>query len=112
VEVRVIEHVAAHEAVLDVAERAGVSADVVFSNRSITALPAADGPGLVAINPPYGVRVGESDALRNLYAQHGNVLRAIPSNWTLAMLIGLALFGFYASRAGQPLFGSILREER
>ena len=38
--------------------------------------------------------------------------RAIPSNWTLAMLIGLALFGFYASRAGQPLFGSILREER
>ena len=34
--------------------------------------------------------------------------RAIPSNWTLAMLVGLALFGFYASRAGQPLFGSIL----
>jgi hypothetical protein len=38
--------------------------------------------------------------------------RAIPSNWTLAMLIGLALFGFYASRAGQPLFGSILGDER
>jgi hypothetical protein len=36
--------------------------------------------------------------------------RAIPSNWTLAMLIGLALFGFSASRAGQPLFGSILEE--
>ena len=38
--------------------------------------------------------------------------RAIPSNWTLAMLIGLVLFGFYASRAGQPLFGSILSEEK
>jgi len=38
--------------------------------------------------------------------------RAIPSNWTLAMLITLALFGFYASRAGQPLFGSILSDER
>jgi hypothetical protein len=38
--------------------------------------------------------------------------RAIPSNWTLAMLIGLALFGFYASRAGKPLFGSILQEEK
>jgi serine/threonine-protein kinase len=38
--------------------------------------------------------------------------RAYGSNWTLAMLIALALFGFYASRAGQPLFGSILSDER
>jgi putative N6-adenine-specific DNA methylase len=68
------------------AERAGVSADIVFSKRSISALPAADGPGLVAINPPYGVRVGESEALRNLYAQLGNVLRAKRPGWTLAML--------------------------
>jgi hypothetical protein len=37
---------------------------------------------------------------------------AAASNWTLALLVGLTLFGFYASRAGQPLFGSILREER
>jgi uncharacterized membrane protein YedE/YeeE len=36
---------------------------------------------------------------------------AAASNWTLAVLIGLALFGFYAARAGQPLFGSILGEE-
>jgi hypothetical protein len=28
------------------------------------------------------------------------------------MLIALALFGFYASRAGQSLFGSILSEEK
>ncbi len=68
------------------AERAGVSADVVFSKRSISAMPAADGSGLVAINPPYGVRVGESAALRNLYAQLGNVLRAKRPGWTLAML--------------------------
>ena len=68
------------------AERAGVSADVVFSKRSISALPAADGPGLVAVNPPYGVRVGESAALRNLYAQLGNVLRDKRPGWTLAML--------------------------
>jgi serine/threonine-protein kinase len=38
--------------------------------------------------------------------------RAYQSNWTLAMLIALALFGFYASRAGRPLFGSILSDER
>lgn len=36
--------------------------------------------------------------------------RADASNWTLALLVGLALFGFYASRAGQPLFGSILKD--
>jgi hypothetical protein len=37
---------------------------------------------------------------------------AAASNWTLALLVGLTAFGFYASRAGQPLFGSILGEER
>jgi len=31
---------------------------------------------------------------------------ATPSNWTIAGIIALALFGFYASRAGQPLFGN------
>lgn len=35
---------------------------------------------------------------------------AAAGNWTLAALIALALFGFYAARAGQPLFGTILRE--
>jgi hypothetical protein len=49
----------------------------------------------------------------------GNVLEGIPityalSHWTattsnlaLAVVLGLALFGFYASRAGQPLFGKL-----
>jgi hypothetical protein len=31
---------------------------------------------------------------------------AAPSNWTIAGIIGLALYGFYASRTGQPLFGN------
>jgi hypothetical protein len=35
---------------------------------------------------------------------------ASASNWTLALILGLTLFGFYASRAGQPLFGSILKD--
>ena len=33
---------------------------------------------------------------------------AVPSIWSLAALTGLALFAFYASRAGQPLFGRAL----
>ena len=68
------------------AERAGVSADVELDVRPISAIDAMDGPGLVASNPPYGVRVGESDGLRNLYAQLGNVLRAQRSGWELALL--------------------------
>jgi hypothetical protein len=35
---------------------------------------------------------------------------AMPSTWTLGLLIALTLFGFYASRAGQPLFGQVLRD--
>jgi hypothetical protein len=30
---------------------------------------------------------------------------ATPSNWTVAAILALAVFGFYAARAGQPLFG-------
>jgi hypothetical protein len=31
---------------------------------------------------------------------------ATASNWTIAIVIVLTLFAFYAARAGQPLFGS------
>ena len=36
---------------------------------------------------------------------HTSVWWAAASNLTLAMLAALAIFGFHASRAGQPLFG-------
>jgi putative N6-adenine-specific DNA methylase len=68
------------------AERAGVCDDVDFSVRPISALDPASGRGLIATNPPYGVRVGESERLRNLYAQLGNVARSARPGWTLAML--------------------------
>lgn len=35
---------------------------------------------------------------------------AAASNWTLVLLMALTAFGFYAARAGQPLFGSMLKE--
>ena len=68
------------------AERAGVADDITFVEQPVSALAPADPPGLVASNPPYGVRVGESDPLRNLYAQLGNVLRRRRQGWTLALL--------------------------
>ncbi len=68
------------------AERAGVLNDIELEVRSISAMDAAEGTGLVASNPPYGVRVGEAEKLRDLYAQLGNVLRARRPGWRLALL--------------------------
>ena len=69
------------------AARAGVTADIEFEQRPISAFVVPLGPaGLIAVNPPYGVRVGDSDALRNLYAQFGKVARVRAPGWTLALL--------------------------
>lgn len=67
------------------AERAGVAGDVVFESRSLSdARPMAPG-GLIATNPPYGKRIGDSD-VRDLYAQLGNVARKHFDGWQLAFL--------------------------
>ena len=66
-------------------ERAGVARDIDFAEQPISAMGSDDGPGLIATNPPYGVRIGESDRLRNLYAQLGNLLRTRRPHWRLAM---------------------------
>jgi putative N6-adenine-specific DNA methylase len=68
------------------AERAGVSADVVFVQQPISALRLEASKSAVITNPPYGVRVGETPALKNLYAQIGNVLRKQSNEWSFGML--------------------------
>ena len=68
------------------AERAGVANDVELDVATISALQPAPVPGWVLSNPPYGVRVGDSDGLRDLYAQFGNVLRQKFSGWRLGIL--------------------------
>jgi putative N6-adenine-specific DNA methylase len=68
------------------AERAGVAADVELVQQPISALRLDAPTSTVVTNPPYGVRVGETTALKNLYAQIGNVLRRQPNQWTFGML--------------------------
>jgi putative N6-adenine-specific DNA methylase len=68
------------------AERAGVADDVEFVQATVSALEPRDGSGLLITNPPYGVRVGERDALRNLYASLGTVARDRRPGWQFAML--------------------------
>ena len=67
------------------AERAGVAADIEFSQCAVSAIePPGGGDGLVATNPPYGVRASATSDVRNLYAQFGNVMRAKCPTWRVA----------------------------
>ena len=68
------------------AERAGVAADIDFRAQPISSLAWAPPPGMMLSNPPYGVRVGDPDRLRNLYAQLGNIVRARRRGWTLGLV--------------------------
>jgi putative N6-adenine-specific DNA methylase len=67
------------------AERAGVAADLEFATRPLRATLLPQAPGLVATNPPYGVRVGDRRTLAPLYGALGDLVRGAPG-WRLAML--------------------------
>jgi putative N6-adenine-specific DNA methylase len=67
------------------AKRAGVDADVDFSVRAVSDVAPPPIAGLVATNPPYGVRVSRGAELRNLYARLGQVLRERCPGWQIAM---------------------------
>lgn len=69
------------------AERAGVTRDVRWAERALSAAQFPDSPGgWIVTNPPYGVRVGEGDQVRDLWAQLGNVLRDRAAGWRVALL--------------------------
>ncbi|HEX7978269.1 MAG TPA: hypothetical protein VF461_06680 [Gemmatimonadaceae bacterium] len=69
------------------AARAGVTEDVVFAVQAVSAAPIpAHDRGWIVTNPPYGVRVGESGRVRDLWAQLGKVLRARAPGWQVALL--------------------------
>ena len=68
------------------AERAGVAENIDIRQAAVSALELPKGLGMIVSNPPYGVRVGETAPLRNLYAQLGKVVRDRAHGWTLALL--------------------------
>jgi len=70
------------------AERAGVAETIQFSEKAISDTIAGlddAGTGWVLTNPPYGVRIGEGEDLRNLYARLGAELGTKPG-WRLGVL--------------------------
>jgi putative N6-adenine-specific DNA methylase len=68
------------------AERAGVSNDIAFDVRAVSAAEFPDQPGWIVTNPPYGIRVGDPAPLRNLYAQLGTTARKRAPGYTMAIL--------------------------
>lgn len=73
------------------AARAGVEGDIRFQARPLSALAAdqalAGGePGWLVSNPPYGVRVGDRDRVRDLWSAIGRVARERLPGWTVALL--------------------------
>jgi putative N6-adenine-specific DNA methylase len=69
------------------AARAGVEADVDLAVHSLSAMRVPGGAhGWIVSNPPYGVRVGESGRVRDLWAQLGHVLRQRAPGWRLTLL--------------------------
>ncbi len=68
------------------AERAGVAADLSIERAAISTLTDDAGTGWIVTNPPYGARLGDQRALRDLYAALGNVIRRRRPAWHIAML--------------------------
>jgi putative N6-adenine-specific DNA methylase len=68
------------------AARAGVLDDLALDVCPLSAVASPPGTGWLLSNPPYGVRVGETEGLRNLYAALGRVAREKLPGWTLGLL--------------------------
>lgn len=73
-------------AAADNAARAGVAADVDLAHQALSAAPVPRGPGWLVTNPPYGKRVGEERALRDLWARLGQFARVRCPGWQVALL--------------------------
>jgi 23S rRNA (guanine2445-N2)-methyltransferase / 23S rRNA (guanine2069-N7)-methyltransferase len=71
------------------ANRAGLGNHLLFDRRDLSNLPSTKYPtGLVVVNPPYGVRIGDPEKIESLYASLGDkLLRCFPG-WEAGVFTG------------------------
>jgi putative N6-adenine-specific DNA methylase len=69
------------------AARAGLSDIASFRRAAISEVTPPEGPpGLVMVNPPYGGRMGEAEALLPLYQAFGQVMRERFAGWRVGLV--------------------------
>ncbi|GFO62851.1 THUMP domain-containing protein [Geomonas paludis] len=70
------------------AKRAGVLEHLVLGRLPMAELTVPPGPGVLIINPPYGKRLGEQEALRPLYKEIGDTLKQRCKGYTAYLFTG------------------------
>jgi putative N6-adenine-specific DNA methylase len=70
------------------ARRAGVGELISFGRIPIAELVPPPGPGVLVVNPPYGKRLGEEEALKPLYKEIGDVLKQRCKGYTAYLFTG------------------------
>jgi len=72
------------------ARRAGVVGEglVQFDRCAIGELAPPPGPGVLIFNPPYGMRLGEEEALKPLYKEIGDVMKQRCKGYTAYLFTG------------------------
>lgn len=70
------------------AKRAGVNEFIQFKKGNVTTLVPPVEKGMIITNPPYGVRIGEEDNLRDVYRDFSHTLKTQFKGWEAWILSG------------------------
>ena len=70
------------------AVKAGFEGQLHFFHAALETFQPEGDKGIVIINPPYGMRRGEEDDLRELYCQIGDIMKKRCRGWTGFVLTG------------------------
>lgn len=68
--------------------KAGLEGQIHFFHAALQDFQPQGDKGVVIINPPYGMRMGEEDDLRELYCQIGDIMKKRCRGWTGYILTG------------------------
>jgi len=69
-------------------ERAGVAGVIQLAQRELDDFSPPPGPGILLVNPPYGQRLGEEEALKPLYRQLGDIMKQRCKGYTAYLFTG------------------------
>jgi len=69
-------------------DRAGVTTSVTLHRSDMREFLPPAGPGILLVNPPYGQRLGEEEALQTLYREIGDTLKKRYTGYTAFLLTG------------------------